>query len=320
MTVLVLSEATDPASNLVVERLQDRKVPVIQLDTGTFPPHMSLSARLGGAQTQWSTKFVHNGEMIDLAQVRSVYYWRPTEFQLPEGMSDADRVIARSEARRGVLGLLQSLDRVPWVNHPYRVAAAEYKPVQLQQAARAGLRIPATYIGNDPDSARAFAGSVGGAVVCKPFAGRALSENGKGSVTWTTRIDPDQIDRAQFAATAHLVQAWVPKTSEARVTVVGDQICPVLIHADSEAAHTDWRSDYGALRYERSDIPAQVRQAINTYMHAVGLTYGAFDFAITSDRSWWFLECNPAGRWEWIEEATGVSIAKALAEALTLAE
>ena len=100
MTVLVLSEASDPASNFVAQRLRDRKLPVAQLDTGRFPLHMSLSARITRAQTQWTTKFLHDGDVVDLTEIRSVYYWRPTEFQLPEGMSEADSVIARSEARR----------------------------------------------------------------------------------------------------------------------------------------------------------------------------------------------------------------------------
>lgn len=43
---------------------------------------------------------------------------------------------------------LMVFDNVKWINHPQSVYAAECKPFQLLRAARAGLRVPATLIGN----------------------------------------------------------------------------------------------------------------------------------------------------------------------------
>jgi ATP-grasp ribosomal peptide maturase len=261
--------------------------------------------------------FAREGETVDLSAVTAVYYRRPTIFRLPDGMSEADRTVALTEARLGVGGLFHALDRVPWVNHPARIATAEYKPAQLQTAARAGLRIPATYIGNDRDAARDFARQAGGDIVCKPFIGHAISENGQTLMTWTARIDAGQIEEAPFAATAHLLQAWVPKAYEVRVTVAGNEVFPVRIDADSEAARIDWRRDYAAHRYTLIPLPDQVRQGITAYMDTLGLVFGAFDFVVTPDDEWVFLECNPAGQWAWLEEATGAAIAAAIAGALT---
>ncbi len=45
-------------------------------------------------------------------------------------------------------------------------------------------------------------------------------------------------------------------------------------------------------------------------------TFGAFDFSVTPDGRWWFLECNPAGQWGWLAEQTRLPIAEAIADEL----
>ena len=55
---------------------------------------------------------------------------------------------------------------------------------------------------------------------------------------------------------------------------------------------------------------------MRAYLHAFGLTYGAFDFALAPDGRWWFLECNPAGQWAFVDEDTTRAIANALADTL----
>jgi D-alanine-D-alanine ligase-like ATP-grasp enzyme len=51
------------------------------------------------------------------------------------------------------------------------------------------------------------------------------------------------------------------------------------------------------------------------YLRAFGLIFGAFDFSVTPDGRWWFLECNPAGQWGWLTEETGLPIADELVRA-----
>ncbi len=52
-----------------------------------------------------------------------------------------------------------------WINYPSALADCEYKPWQLDLAARVGLRVPETVVTNDPDQVRAFAAEVGELVV-----------------------------------------------------------------------------------------------------------------------------------------------------------
>jgi hypothetical protein len=48
------------------------------------------------------------------------------------------------------------------------------------------------------------------------------------------------------------------------------------------------------------------------------LRCAALDFAVDGAGRWWFLEINPNGQWLWIEHATGLPIAAAVAAALRL--
>ena len=48
----------------------------------------------------------------------------------------------------------------------------------------------------------------------------------------------------------------------------------------------------------------------------MGLNFGAFDFIVTPDNKYIFLECNPNGQWLWIELLTGQKISEKIANAL----
>lgn len=313
--VLILTCADDATAEAVIAELDELGARYVQLDTGDFPTQLHLSARTTGGG--WTGRLVGGNVGVDLSSVRSVYCRRPTQFRLPDGMSQADQVFAASEARHAIGGLLACLD-VLWVNDPIKQATAEYKPLQLARAAAAGLTTPATLLTNHQPEVAEFAAAVGGSVVCKQMSGLTFTE-GDGEqirMTYTTRIDPRTIDPAQFAATAHLVQEWVPKQYEARVTVVGREPFAVAIRSASPAGRVDWRADYDALSYEPIDTPAQVRAGIDRFMDALGLAFGAFDFVIRPDGHWVMLECNPAGQWLWLEHETGVPIAAAIAQLL----
>ena len=101
------------------------------------------------------------------------------------------------------------------------------------------------------------------------------------------------------------------------VDFVVDQFFAVAIHAGSDRAYVDWRSDYDALRYESIDTPCDVRYSIKTLLELLGLPFGAFDFTVTSDGEWVFLELNPNGQWGWIEDHTDLPITTAMADLLT---
>src|SRR5437016_4262614 len=120
--VLVLTDVIDPTADLVVAELEDRGVPVMRCNPGDFPQKITLVARLDGESMSgrlvYDDRHTGRHDEIALADIRSVYYRRPSAFRL---------------SRQGFGGIISALPR--WLNHPTDNTFAEYKPVQLRYAA-----------------------------------------------------------------------------------------------------------------------------------------------------------------------------------------
>lgn len=300
-TVLVLTNQLDSTADLVVSQLNDRGVPVFRCDTSEFPQELTLSATLDDG---WAGVLDNGIRRLNLSNVRAVYYRRPEEFRLPDGMSEAGRRFAAAQSRAGFLGIVASLPCL-WINHPARDQQANHKPWQLRIAQKLGLNPPRTIVTNDPAAGRKFAEDVGAPIITKSL----------GAPVDTVVVDPAEFDDS-VRLCAHLFQEWIEKAHEVRLTVVGSRSFAVEIHAGSDAARVDWRTDYRSLTYKPTAVPSGVREPVSAFMRHFGLIFGAFDFIVTPEGDWRFLEVNPNGQWHWIEQETGVPIARSIAELL----
>jgi ATP-grasp ribosomal peptide maturase len=311
-TVLVFTQWFDPTADHVIEELNRREASVCRLDAADFPQQLTVSATLAG--DRWTGLLRTPDRRLRLEDISGIYYRRPTPFAFPEGMSGSERRWAHAEARLGFGGLLSCVPG--WLNNPACIARAEFKPAQLLAAKHAGLCVPETIITSDPAEARKFADTVGN-VLYKPFSSNGISEAGKRRMLYATLIAGEELSDPSIRLTTHLFQEWIEHDYAVRLTVVGGQFYAASIHAQSQAAVVDWRSDYGALSYEIVETPQHVRSGVRKLMSNLGLHFGALDFLVTPEGSWVFLEINPNGQWAWIEDETGLPIAAAIADALT---
>ncbi|MEW5356186.1 ATP-grasp ribosomal peptide maturase [Streptomyces sp. 16-176A] len=313
--VLIVAASDDWPTDRVVVELEGRGVEVFRMDTADFPRRLALTGWIDPARG-WTGELTTDHRTVELSRAGAVYYRAPGAFQFPEGMSGPEERFAAAQARAGLGGVLSALD-CRWVNHPTAMARAEYKPVQLAAARACGLTIPATLVTNQPNDVRSFALRVGGPIVCKPVASPVLVEDGQLKSVYTRKLkSTDLTDLRGIDTTAHLFQAWVDKAYEVRLTVVGERMFAVAIHAGSDAAHEDWRSDYGSLTYDVITVPDGVATAMRQLMLRLRLRYGAADFIVGPHGNWTFLEVNPCGQWDWIQGATGLPIAAAIADEL----
>ena len=310
-SVLILTHPFDPTADKVVDELNHRGVPLFRCDAADFPERLVAGAELRG--TRWSGQLQTARRRLELDDIVGIYYRRPAAFEFHPSLSDDERRWAAIQARMGFGGLLASLD--PWLNHPHNIGYAEYKPVQLRQAVTCGLRVPRTVVTNDPEAAQKFVSRVG-QTVCKPFGGAGVSDEDGFQHVFTTKVTADQCANPNISRTMHILQEWVPKRYEVRLTVVDDRFFAARIDAGSDAAYVDWRSDYHSISYSVMKTPDAIHSRVSTLLDLMGLRFAALDFAVDPDGHWWFLECNPNGQWAWIEEATGLSISGALADAL----
>jgi ATP-grasp ribosomal peptide maturase len=311
VTVLVLTHHTDLTADRVVLALEGLDVPVLRADPADIGSGTDLDAHFTG--TEWEGRLRVGARTVDLADIRSIYYRRPTTWQGPDGMEAAEAAWAAEEVRAGFGGVLMSLDRL-WVNHPRLAMWAANKPVQLAAAAAAGLIVPTTLVTNVPDSAIAFAGTAE-SIVYKTLSG---SPRSAGAAIYTTRLDQATVteNAAGIAYTLHQFQHEVPKDFEVRLTVIGTDMFAARIDAGSEATRLDWRVDYDALSWSRIRVPGQVAAAVHTFMTRMELEFSTFDFAVTPSGEWVLFEANVNGQWGFVEQYTKAPIAAAIARRL----
>lgn len=311
-TVVVLTQKDDSTADMVVQELHSHDVVVFRFDTADFPLSLTLTGHFDGV---WHGVLRGPEGSVALESIRSVYFRRPTGFIFPGCMTDAERQFAGREARRGIGGLLMSLPCL-WLNNPSRVADAEYKPFQLAAAAACGLEVPRTVVTNDPTAADDVKGYLGADIVYKTLASASVVNGSQLSFVYTTAVATDILTDKRLALTAHQFQARVPKARDVRATVVGDQVFAVNLRCDTPEGELDWRADYAAVRYEKTQMPTPVEAALVALVRRLGLRFSATDFVVTPDDRYYFVDLNPSGEWGWIEKQTGLPIAAAVAELL----
>jgi ATP-grasp ribosomal peptide maturase len=305
----VITARHDTTADLVVDALNTRNASVFRCDTTEFLSSLRFSASLDSTFPAWAGHIDGPVRRLDLADIRCAYYRRPGAFDPDKEFDEATRDWISLQARLGFGGVLAATTR--WFNHPSHIGYAEYKPVQLAAAARAGLRLPRTLITNEPAAAVAFAEEMG-EVVYKPLSTAATP----GKVIYTNRVSAAQLRDETIAQTAHLFQEWITKQCEIRLVVVDDRYFATEIVAKSSAAQVDWRTDYAALSYRTVDTPREIRAGLSRLLREFDLRFAAVDFAVTPEGNWVFLDLNPNGQWAWIAKNTGVNIAGAIADAL----
>jgi ATP-grasp ribosomal peptide maturase len=311
-SVLIVTQWFDPTADFVIEELNHRGVSLVRFDLSDFPKALSLTAVIDDGD--WRCSIHTGGRSVALESVTGIYFRRPTTFdfgRLPEATAEW----ARTEARNGLGGLLMTSTK--WLNHPHRSGYAEFKPVQLAEARKVGLTVPRTLITNDPAQAREFAEKTANTIY-KPMSSAILPHGAAaGPMLYASEVTGDHLaDGEGVSSTAHMFQERIDHQYAVRLTVVDERMFAAAIHAHSEASVLDWRSDYDSLTYRVVEVPYDVRRSVKDLMLRLGLRFGAFDFLVTPDDKWVFLEINPNGQWAWIEQKTGMPIASAVADAL----
>lgn len=312
-TVLVLTQPGDTTADFVVKELDHRGAQVFRVDTGDFPLSLSVSAWFDGS---WRGEIRNADGSVDLRDIRSIYVRRPTTFTFPPSMTESERRFAAREARRAIGGLLMSLP-CHWVNNPTKAADAEYKPYQYATATQCGLDVPRTVITNDPGDADEHNAHLGSSIVYKTLASASVVDGRKVKLVYTQPVTATDMTDKRVALTAHQFQQRIPKVRDVRATVVGRRVFAANILADTDGGLLDWRADYAALSYEPVSLPPNVESSLLVMTERLGLAFAAADFVVTADDRHYLVDLNPSGQWGWIQEATGLPIAAAIAAQLT---
>ncbi len=220
----------------------------------------------------------------------------------------SDLAIAERESVRMVNGLMDTLSHSAFAVNSLRASRnAEDKIAQLRLAQRLGMALPETLVSNSPERVRRFVAEHErcGAVV-KNFAPICWLSGDKAALNFTARLTSDMLPSdAMLRLTPAIYQAQVPKAYEVRLTCIGaERVAVVLDSQQQAAARMDWRGTAPKrLGIRRIDIPAEVAAHCTAFLAAMDLRFGCFDFIVTPQGEWVFLEINQMGQFLWIEES-----------------
>ncbi|MEU1040529.1 ATP-grasp ribosomal peptide maturase [Streptomyces sp. NPDC005551] len=301
MTVLVLTAEQDVTADMVVAELNARGVPVVRLDPADVPDKAVLSADY--AHGDFEGHLSVNGHVLSMTGLRSVWVRRPGE---PAAHAAHASPWLTAETRQALFGMLYSAV-TRWMNHPSSAEQARHKPWQLRVAHLSGFAVPPTVVTTAPRVAQQFVAEYRQVVV------KSASGPPPGDPTVslpTTLVGPDA-DFTGVAAGPALLQRYVPKRADIRLTCVGTR----LFAARKTAAPGQIDGRYGDTghTWETAAVPDRVARSVQEYLAFTGLAYAAFDFAEDAEGLWWFLECNQGGQFGFVELETGQPIAEAVA-------
>ncbi len=318
--ILVITREGDRHGWHMVELLRSRGKRVIPFDFATFPVSTEISF------TPICSTISVGGVRFDTSELTAVLYRREAVPQPPSCIHDQDIREYIIQESKSFLDSLSDMTNCRWVSHPDTILVANRKPLQLQHASALGFTIPRTLITNSPGEAANFIRNLPGAVAVKSLTGPGITV-GQGveekSYALYTRGQSvreiiGKIGRVRNCPT--VLQEYIEKAFELRITVVGQQTYACAIHSQA-SPHTkeDWRRyDLEHTPHRSYELPTDMRSRCVQLVHGFGLQFGCIDMIVTPDGSYVFLELNPNGQWLWIEQLTGLPISEALANLLTI--
>jgi hypothetical protein len=322
--ILIITRPDDAHAAVMLPRLARRGVEVARFSHASFPQRAQLSLRCGeGGATQQVLRV--EGTSLDLARVTAVWYRRPQQPIVHEHVRD-------EATRRWVDTQCAAFLESVWNTHPglwfpgtpARIEQASSKARQLELAQSLGLEIPSTLITNSPTEVLEFYKRHRGKVVRKAVkSADVFAADGSRARPFTypvSRRDLAHVHATECCPT--IVQAYVEKRVELRVTVVGQQVFAAEIDSQ-HANHSryDWRHhDTANTPHRAHDLPARLQRACVAMVAELGLLFGAIDMIVTPDCRYVFLELNPNGEYLWIESLTGLPISDAVCDVLASRE
>lgn len=304
----MLTNQRDLTTDFLVREFNKRNLIFTRLNTDILTDSFVVLNPLSN-----SIEIKHDLTHIHADSISVAYFRRPSISQPKENFG-VYREYVWTEWNALLEALYSSIgDR--WFSHPEDILQAENKPRQLRLAYEIGFNIPETIITNDIDYVKEISGKF--PLVAKPLRQALIETKGFEKVIFTSNIDTlSDEDRHSISVCPVIFQRHIPKETDIRVTVVGQQVFAIAIHSqETEETKVDWRRGSNPqLRHEVISLPDDVAEKCIRIVQLQSLRFGAIDLAQDPDGNIWFLECNPNGQWAWIENRTGLPIAGAITD------
>jgi hypothetical protein len=302
--LLIVSNKTDLATDYLILRLHERKIPFLRINTEDYLSSWEVSYLI--ERNSCDVTITKSGkEPLSISAFTGAYIRQPKMPNL--NIIDTDKEFAEREVGETLKSLWRSIDDNIWLNAPHRILRASNKPEQLNIARSMGFNIPDTYIGTNHDEIKNFYGKCCGEMISKAVKHGFNFDGNSARIAATQVIDDTTLaSLKEYAQIPMIFQKQIDKKYDIRVTVVGESVFAIAIESQShEQTIVDWRlSDCYKIPLKQYSIPLpeRIKNLCVEITHKFNLKYSAIDLILGKDGVYYFLELNPNGQWAWIEQ------------------
>jgi glutathione synthase/RimK-type ligase-like ATP-grasp enzyme len=316
--VLVVTNLADPHSDAVISALYELGVEVVRFHPGDCNSDISITMQNGSN----AVRIESSNRQFSSDEIMSVWFRRPDRVDnIGSDITQPDRHFVIQETRATLSGLYGRIDDAVWISHPYNVQRAAWKLFQLDIASRVGFHCPPYIVSNDQKLLADFA-STHEQFVMKAIheLSTCFADEGQSYSLYVKKFTKEKVPSLflKKPLTPVYLQKYIQKSMDVRVTMIGFKIFAVAIRDKGDAEVVDFRVGCLGHEHEMIKCPPNIERSIIAYAQEMGLNFGAFDFAVSRNGEWYFLECNPNGQWMWLEMLTGVPLVITFARHLAL--
>lgn len=323
--ILLFTNKADAHPTNVIKHLISWGVPIFRLNTECLISDYEFSWWCNDSGCDFYIKNIKTGLELYGNQITAIWDRRPDK---PHRLRirHKDRKInnfLREEALGFLSFLRYYLRDIYSIGNVVEDRPASSKMLQLAVARNLGIDIPDTVFANTKEGVLPML-SRHDHISLKPIAANGFFVDEKSAYEFYSQKAQSSDIAAQpkeaFQQTASFLQNYIDKKYELRITVCNSDVVACKIDSqslDEDKGKIDWRQgyDYG-LKLEIVDIPERIKELCIRFLQAMHLNFGCFDFIVTPNDEYIFLECNPNGQWMWVELATGYDISKIVAKNL----
>ena len=323
--ILIFSNKEDGHPTRVIQYLNKWRVPIFRINSECLLTDYRFSWWANEQDCDFHIRNIKNGLDMFGHQITAIWERRP---EIPSELllkSEIDEINKHNiEEAHGFLSFIRYyLKDVYSIGSIVEDRPASSKMLQLSIARQLGMCVPDTCFSNEKSPIAQLA-ERHQYLSLKPVSNGNVYLNGEQEyVFYSQKVASEDLlqqPEEAFTQTVSFVQNYVEKAYELRITVINQDVIACKIDSqiqDDDKGKIDWRQGYDYdLKHEIVELPESIRQFCLAFLQHMKLNFGCFDFIVTPEGEYVFLECNPNGQWLWIEMETGYDISKIMARNL----
>lgn len=323
--ILIVTCKNDTHPNSVIELLNKKGIPFFRLNTESLLTDYSFAwCCTENGDVQFTITDDSNGKTINNSEIHSVWYRRPiAPEELKYSYDEKVDYHNLKEAKSFYFYLMYYLSDFYSIGNHFRDKKANSKFVQHQLAGKLGMKMPMMCISNNKNllsqAMREYE-----SLIIKPLGDYSIWYDGDNTYQfYATKVQTDELlanKEESFSQTVNFCENYIEKKYELRITVMGNHVFACKLDSQRQKNDTgkiDWRQGYeNNLVHQMIECPQNISRFCKDYLSHLKLNFGCFDFIVTPEDDYVFLECNPNGQWGWIEDDTAAPMSEALVDCL----